>query len=346
MAEEARFEEPRPDKTDSKSDTSIQDLPPDEQFWEKYSRNYEFPLSTFGAIAAHIVVVGFFILYVSTLLNSSRENTSPPIRTMLVAGDGEAAGDGSDGSAADRRENPMENPIENHPPIPDAKFQEVQSTVQQWTPDLNADPELVEAIASSKEFEKLKNMSDSLRKKLVDGMSRGKGIGSGMGDDQVDGQGKSGRGTGNTTGERSLRWSMKFNNIDLNNLGRSYLDQLASLNAKIILANPPNGTTFNIYTDLTRPNPGAPFTDSGVREMWFIESQPSYVQGVAQALGANFVPNEFIVIFPKEIEEKMADLEIQYARRNPMMIESTTFQFHLRDGKPVITVQSQTAKRR
>jgi hypothetical protein len=348
MAEADRLDEARQGEPGPQGDgtTAVVNLPPDEQFWEKYSRNFEFPLSTFGAIAAHILVVGLIIL-IWKWATDDRSNVSPPIRTMLVAGDGEAAGDGTIGSGSNQRENPMENPAEQVPAVPDAQFQEVQSLVLDWVPDLKSDPELVQALASSKELEKLRNMNENLRKKLLDGMTtKGKGKGTGEGDDPDEGSGKSGRGTGNTTGERSLRWQMQFNNIDLNNLGRSYLDQLASLNAKILIANPPSGATFNLYTDLKKPNPGELFTDSGVREMWFVESQPSYVQGVARALGSNYVPHEFIVIFPKAIEDKMAQLELAYNGKSPLVIESTTFQFNLRGGEPVITVKSQTIKRR
>ena len=40
-------------------------IPPDEEFWEKYSPHYEFPLSTVGSIALHIAGLVLFLVLCS-----------------------------------------------------------------------------------------------------------------------------------------------------------------------------------------------------------------------------------------------------------------------------------------
>ena len=328
----------------SASPLSVRPEPPEEQFWEKYSGNSEFPLATLGSGAAHIALVLLFI-YIIGMESDRTSKVSPPIRALVVGEGGMGEGDGSVGSGGgDPREaaNPTRDPSDPVPPIPDAEFREVSPTIVEWAPDLKDNPDMIKAIAQSPEFDKLKKMNDDLRKKLLEGVngSKGKGSNSGTGNTGDEGSGSTGKGTGNSTGERTLRWTLKFDT----NSGQDYLDQLTAMQAKIIMPQPPGWRSANLIKDLTKPNNGESIDVSSIREMHFIDDRNESVLSVSEALGLKFRPPYFIAVFPKDIEDQLAAREAAYRNRDPKTVASTTFRIIVRDGKPTITVVEQRVK--
>jgi hypothetical protein len=319
---------------------AVQPLPPDEQFWEKYSRNFEFPLSSFGSIAAHVMVVGLFLLFVK-FMNSDRDKVSPPIRAMVV-GDGEAKGDGTSGSGGGNpNEASQSEPMEPVPPVPEEQLKEIQSNVVEWAPDLKLDPETVKMLANSPEFDKFKQLNDDLRKRLLEGLKRDKGKGNqlGKGNDGSEGTGQTGKGDAETAGERSLRWDLIFQDYKR---GSEYLEQIAELKGKIIYPLPPNWERCVVLSDF-RPGAKGQETDlKSITEMYYICSDPRQVDVIVDALEMKQAPPYYVLLLPKEVEDHLSALETSFKNRKSSEIRQTTFKFVKRDGKLVPIVVRQT----
>jgi hypothetical protein len=318
-------------------------VPPEEAFWEKYSPHYEFPLSMVGSILITVVVIGLFLIYVAKLLNYDRENISPPIRAMVV-GDGGLSGDGSQGSGGGQQEKQdiIKDPSDPVPPIPDISLQKVEADVVTWSPNLQDNPDFVKVIAQSPNLDKLKKMNDDLRRRLIEGVNsnRGSGNESGTGNTKEPGPGSSGKGSGNSTGERTLRWTLSFSTSS----GKDYLNQLAMMKAKLLIPQPQDWQSVNLISDLGNPGKGEPIDPSSIREMIFVDDRAESVASLCRALGLDFVPPQFIAVFPKSIEDELAAKEIAFRGRRPNEIASTTFKILIRDGSYTITVTEQKRK--
>ena len=78
-----------------------QRVPPEEQFWERYSPHHEAPLSGIGSFAVHFLIAGFLILagYLGWLGLGSHRSSLP---TDVVRFDpGEGGGGGSRSASGD-----------------------------------------------------------------------------------------------------------------------------------------------------------------------------------------------------------------------------------------------------
>src|SRR5438093_278210 len=68
-------------------------VPPDERFWQRYSPNHEFPLSSASSAMIHLFVLGFLVLGAKTLAAWD----SPVDVDALVVGGRGARPDGEEG---------------------------------------------------------------------------------------------------------------------------------------------------------------------------------------------------------------------------------------------------------
>ena len=334
---------PSSNKTPPQPAAKPQLVPPEERFWKKYSPHFEFPLSSVGSVALHILVIGLFIIYLAKLLNTGPDKTPVPVRTVAItSGDGDGApGDGSGGGEPKENIDPNEQPALPKINVPTPELKRTFVSVKEWVPEIKDDPEAQAALVDSEPFKRLSGLSEDIQKKMLAGTS-GK---VGKGNNEGEGLGNSGKkgpgGPGSSTGERSLRWTLSFSTRD----GRDYLNQLQALKATIIIPQPPDFKSAFVIKDVNQPEVREPFNGNPNGQMFFVDDNPESIAKVSAALNLNFAPPQFAAMFPKEVEAELARLERSYRGRKESEIGGTTFKILIVGGKYQITVIDQKVKR-
>jgi len=317
--------------------------PPDEEFWETYSPNFEFPLSSVGSVALHIGAIVLLIFIVNIIVGKS-DTPAVPMRAVVVVADGDT-GDGRAGSGGgtDKKED-IAKEEDFTPPaaIPETELVKVREQVQAWIPDSKLSKEQIEAIAVSPNLKAIEKLNENLRRQLLEG--RGDKKGQGQADGNAGGNEKQGgnQGTGNaeTTSGRELRWTLNFSTAS----GADYLQQLKTMKASVVF--PRNNGNLILIRDLAKPDDQTKITDlKDMNGMSFVDERRESVIGVAASLALPFTPDVLIAFFPKEIEDLLASLERGYRGRKEADIITTTFKIIVRDGKYEIKVADQRARR-
>jgi hypothetical protein len=321
--------------------------PPEEQFWEKFSPHYEFPLSSVGSVAMHI---GALLVFLGALWLLARMTTSdrPSVKMSVVSvmGDGDAAeGSGSGGGSPQENVNPFEVPTNPNRKIPDKDLDPItKDNLKDFLPkvDSTTDAPRVEDLKLPQQLDKL---NDELRKKLLDGMNgkKGKGPGDGTGASGVPGAGSGTSGDPTASANRGVRWELIFKTEN----GRDYVNQLAAMEAMLVIPQPADWKTHKAYKNLGQGRATVEaFNVDSMPGLYFIDDSPESAGKVAQALGLDFSPPMFIAFFPKHIEDELAKQERNHRGRKEGEIFKTVFKILIVDGKPAIRVTDQTAVRR
>ena len=315
------------DKTGSRP-TNQPLVPPDERFWQRYSRHGELPLSGASSLAVHLLVFGLLLLTAWLAYAVFNHTTrSLPVEAVRLdvgggGGDPRAKGDGPGRGEKVVEEGPK---TEEASPNPDPN-DKVERPKLPVDPGPRKPPQFSEDdlrrihrsdTPSSQAFEKLAKAN--IRIRLPDGKPEGGGKGgTGAGGGSGDGKGK---GTGNGRGEghgnltqrekRMLRWSMLFNS----NSGPDYLGQLQGLRA--ILAIPvredANGPEYRIVRDLSaRPAKLINEDISKIQRIFWIDDKPQSVQDVMAVLGLRLQPSHFVAFMPEELEQHLFRFEKAY----------------------------------
>jgi hypothetical protein len=300
-------------------------IPPEEQFWKRYSPHGEAPLSVAGSFAVHALVAGGMILiafYVASLFARSTGSLPiEPVRLDTGGGGGKPTGVGDGpgvGSGPQIGENAEENvsgdqESTRRPTLDAAEAKKIQQ---------NFAPEDFRAISQSETGKALARLDEGLASKLRDGLNPGRGKGGrGSGGGKGTGTGTgTGPGTGSGTAtltqreKRMLRWNMRFTA----NTGSEYLAQLHGLGA--ILAFPVNEgpkASYKIVRDLRA---GGKLLDEDVSKIdriyWF-DTKPRSVIDILNALGIRMrrIPNQFVAFMPKELENQLFEMERGYVER-------------------------------
>jgi hypothetical protein len=317
--------------------------PPAERFWKKYSPHYEFPISTVATVAVHVAAIALIIYVVTTLLQ--QQETVPPVpitgRELSLdnPGDGGEAGGGRGKDEAND-----ERPREPQPQIPEVTLDKNKIDAAEWL-DLKDDPDAVKAIAKRPDFQRLNALNEEMKKAIARSFKpTGNGNGAGTGPDSD----KAGKGGANTSGRRSVRWTIIFDTND----GRKYLRQLTTFKATILIPEPPDWKKNRVFEDLTKPNPGRPQGNDVLPTLYFVpvlsdpgSGVPSVLSArVAGALGLDYVPPYFMVFFPKAVEDEMAAKETGCRNLREDDIEETKFHVIERNGGCEIEVIDQKPK--
>jgi hypothetical protein len=292
-------------------------VPPDERFWQRYSRHGEAPLSFAGSVALHALAVGglvLFALYLASLFSGS--TGSLPIEPVRLDGGsgGKPTGAGDHkgiGLGAEDLGEPATEPqpgAEDAPRRPSLAPAEVKKLREEF------DPRDIRPIQESDTGRKLARMQEAARRKLFDGLQPGKGVG-GPGAAGPKGKGPGpGKGTLSKRARRMLRWHMHFTA----NTGSEYLMQLRGLGA--ILAFPAERSSDTRYKVARDLRPGGPMRDEDVakiQRIFWIDDKPQSVRDVLGALRAtlNPVPSRFVAFMPEELEKRLFEMERRYVEK-------------------------------
>jgi hypothetical protein len=311
-----------------------QRTPPAEEFWQRYSPHHEFPVSSITSVALHILVI------VALLLGAWAA-----IRLGLLGDDNKLRVDainlGKPNGVPDKKgigEGPLGEEVGDNP--------QPRKTVDLGKlPESNLDPidlpkgkdpngkRLIDPGTVKSELEKLQQLTKEVREKLDSGPG-GRGDRSGTPNGSPNGKKVSER------RERLLRWSMIFNTRD----GGDYASQLDALGA--ILAVPvANGKEYEIIRDLkTRPVQGKVEDPAALQRIYWIDDKPDSVAGLARALGIKTNPKVIVAFFPVELENKLAQMERDFAGRKEDDIAETRFDIVRSPNGYEPKVTSQSAK--
>ncbi len=322
---------------DPGADVLLTPVPPDESFWRKHSSHLEFPQSLLISTFLVACMFGLVVACLYLALGPGPMKRVPPI-SMADGDDDSGLGNvnaGSEGGQGGTTPLAPTTPSDVPPSIiPDVTVP--LPTIKQ--PVAPTDPTGALPIPTTSFNEAL----DGTDKKLLQGPPGATGPGQGR-----DGTGTEGgtRGTGrDKTRARSLRWVIKFTTSG----GQDYLNQLAALNAVVLVPVPGQTGQYYLFKDLLKPNFGPVASDSDMvqysGQVQFCDSKPDSVRGVGQALRLPFAASEFYAVFPPGIENKLADLEKRYRSLPPERIAETRFQVTVNNGDYVFVVVGQTEK--
>lgn len=325
--------------------TEIPDGPPDEEFWEKYNKRLEFPLSTVTAVFLHMLVAGFLVL-TYTYFMKKEDRGGVPVSLVPDMGGLDDEGSGSSGSGG----------IDD--PLKEAKSTSLEEQLK-VLPDPSQLPVIKDNIKEALKFDNEGNIpvsdfnaaayaavNKSLAEKLLDvGAKRGAGPGAGSGNDGSAGTGPGGTGA-NSTRARSLRWVMRFRTSS----GDDYVSQLAAMNAVILVPLPSLDNAQGLYfTNLKNLNEKKTSTNADLSKLAgqikFSDTRPDSVRAVCDVLGVKENARSFWAFFPKGLEDELAKMEIGYRNRRPEQIEETIFRVIVQGGTYKLVVDDQTVKR-
>jgi hypothetical protein len=326
-------------------------LPPEEQFWQRYSPHNEFPLSSVGSLTIYLLIA---VLIVASIKLGLFETQKAPLEVDAVEiGLGDEGGGGGDeagvqggvGQTLPDKISGVAKVNDNLPPLPafnlpkpkleDSKLSDL---IPRDNDQQGAITEYTEAMGQLAKLEK--ETQDKLIRSLGQGgPGSGGGKGAGVGKGIGDGKGDGNRGTMEQRAKRMLRWNMVFDTRH----GEDYRLQLQSLGA--ILAIPagkgPDGQQqFFVIRDL-RPGvklPDKPEDLTSIKRIFWVDGRPESIGPLAKALGLREMPQAVVAFFPGEFEDKLATLERNFAQSHGTAVarvQETRFRivFNGRSGK-------------
>jgi hypothetical protein len=298
-------------------------FPPEEKFWQRYSRNHEFSLSTFLAAALY-VLAAFLIFFGGYALYkwSKRADVPLSVEAIQVQGD-PRRGDPNDRGAgpADRAPDPgPEAAVKAATGPPQAAVKNVPvQTVEPKPVNLPPVPDGRPLATTGTNFNVLTQMSKDARDKLLKdlkqpGPDKGKpGTPDGVGDSPPG---------ASIRIERMKRWQLYFRVVNV----RDHIRQFAALGA--ILAASEGDDQYRVYRDLNQAWPlRGKIEDVGkLNRIPFVDTyseHPDSVAEISRALGLAKPAARIIALFPQTLEEEMRQLEEKFRRKKEEDIHET-----------------------
>jgi hypothetical protein len=314
-------------------------IPPGPQFWRTYSPNGELPFSGLGSFLVHglalLILLGGIVAWIS-----KTHETSVSIEPIA---DGPTGPVGGSGNSLGIGANPgILTPQDVGEPL--VTPQDPSAQLDPSTPDFKPDQKPVRlesdvnpANAKTKTGEKSQarmtpNLANSLKGvpgKGSDGPGFGPGVGPGWG--------------GRPLSERQQRWRMIFSTHN----GNDYLRQLNALGA--ILRVDRNNKSYLIRNLSERPAQPQQDDADALHRIYWVDDDLESRESVAQALQLGWTPERIYAYFPKSLEDKLVQKELEYGRKYGRAkeedIAETHFKIEFARGAPVISVVYQEGKR-
>ena len=296
-------------------------LPPEEHFWQRYSRYHEFPLSTVGAIAIFVLSLAVLFLFSTYLITDQAAEPielGGPIEVIPGGGGGGGSGNPEARPEAVQNEEPKDSFVQPTPldelPRPKIDPKDVADVVPPDSPDARFIQNSTLAAQS------LARAQANLRQDLMKGLADS-GSGGGSGGNDGGGVGKSkGPGTGNNLSDRQkrvLRWTMIFDSQN----GIDYRNQLQALGA--ILAVPGPQGQYWVIRDLARPKPQLEDI-AKIQRIFWIDERAESVGPLMRALNQQPVAH-VVAFFPEKLEKDLLAKELRFRNRPENEILETRF---------------------
>jgi hypothetical protein len=329
--------------------------PPSESVWTKYSPNHEFPVATVVSIVIHAVLVALVIVSGFALNRRWHGEASQPPNIIVAyvapAGNGQSeSGGGKEGAPTPRTERveakTASDPLDATPfdapmiapltPMPlDARVDLSINDISPKTPDL------------AKQFAGIERDLKAGTAAKQAGPPGDGGTGNGSGGGNGPGKGR-GNGPGDGTGIPGLatraevlaqRW--RFNP---SGSPREHVEKLTAAGVRVGFKD--GNDQFWLIRDLKKRPVDfqlESFDKYNDTVKWFSQ-EPRSVLGMAHELRLPGPPQFFVLLLPKDREQKLADAEFQFAKarnRDLKRVEETWFDFRPVGGafEPVVVGQ-------
>jgi hypothetical protein len=319
-------------------------IPPDEEFWQRYSPHHEFALSLSSSGVLHVAVLGLLVLagIAGWLATHARDVDVDAIE--IAGGGGQLNGVGDKTTGPNQKEAVPDVPVATNLPKPETQQETIKDVNATPDPLIKPDQPLVRPIDPSvglgKNLDAIGKQAMEKLAQLQQGgtISKGRG-GSGEGGGLGKGRGK---GVGDLEGEgrmkiskrqqRQLRWTMVFNIRQPDDYAR----QLQGLKAILAIPIPgkENVKEYKVIRDLSQ-RPVRPKVEdvTSINRIYWVDDRPESVSSLARVLGVDPVPPYFVAFFPVELEQTLLKKELAYAGHKPEeKIRETKFQVRMAAG--------------
>jgi hypothetical protein len=282
------------------------EMPPEPSVFLKYSQHHEFPLSTMASILSHGLVLIMAMLAAGMLIHWGGDREPPEVDVLVFAGGG---GDGEGGGKVDGEDDLKEvitfdpSRMDNETPTVTFNKDDISSSVAETTKE--------RIIEEARSAERVARGADPT-KRAGDIGRGGPGSGGGLGSGHGTGEG-SGSGPGKMSErlKRPERWTLQIPYTT----GEEYRDKLANLNAMI--AFPEGKTQFRLFRDLSKKTSTVETQQGlgGLGRVWWNDSDPERVSGLAGSLGATGNPKVMFIFLPRDLEKELLKRELEYAKK-------------------------------
>jgi hypothetical protein len=307
-------------------------IPPDERFWQRYSPNHEFPLSSASSAVLHVLVLGILALAGFGFIYRD----GPVDVDALVIGGGGGRPDGDDGLVTGK--GPKHEDLKDIADSASPTRQKLEMKGEALTEVQKLSKSLIKpederrfidddfamgkklTLVGEQVRERINTLQQGVASKGLGGPGKGGGKGKGTGTGFGDAEGP-GRGTINKRQERQSRWTMIFNIRD----PEDYARQLHALGA--VLAVPGENGQYMVIEDLSaRPVVARPKDISEINRMFWVDDKAGAVEPLFRVLEYRPIPTYFVAFFPLELERDLLKKELEYKRLPEGKIKETRFQ--------------------
>jgi hypothetical protein len=327
---------PASPKVNSKPQEPGLRVPPEEQFWQRYSPHQEMPLSGLASFALHLLVIGMLVFLAwMGWLGFKKDNRSVPVEPVRFSsgggggkkigdGNGPGVGEGALEASDSKGETPNPDPLKR--------------------PALNADaitaaPPAYQNNADFKRYIQEGNPNAgvfarvAIASKLADGLNPGRGQGgagkdggkgNGVGTGEGDGVGDGKSGKLNQREKRMLRWSMIFDTRS----GGDYRTQLQALGAVIAVPVGNDRKNYKVIRDLSGRGKLLDEDITKINCIFWVDDRAESVRSLMGALGINSMPDHFIAFMPLKLEDELFRKERAYKGLEEDQIFETHFRVH------------------
>jgi len=304
-------------------------VPPEEQFWKRYSPHHEAPLSGISSVATHVVLILMILLiaWVASKVRGEDENRSLPVDVVRVQFPGGGGSPGGRGSGPG-----VDEPAQEENPGTEQKSSDQKPPAEEPPPKLSvAQRKGIEAEYNDKHLERIfekggvtpatkalfdleRDIREKLRSNVNPAVGQGgsrRGGGKDIGQDKGSGGGdRGGSGALNQREKRQLRQDLTFRTCD----GFDYLNQIYGLGGYVAI--PHNPRQFLVFPNLKNLRETKVEDIEKFKDMYRIDNEPKSVAGVSMALGLPEVPPYFVAFFPAKLEKKLLDREMVYLQKH------------------------------
>jgi hypothetical protein len=334
-------------------------IPPEEQFWKRYSPHHEFPLSSATSFVLHLLGVGLLVLIAWMVWpTGDKSDQEVPDMDAVAVGSTDQAGKPNGGGGGGNRGNDLPQEIgDNTKPTVGGKDKVEENALilpeGEKPVEVRSEKDGTRIIAENVpgdlgDVAKKVHLQLAKRTKVKatgsSGRDGGKDGGRGTGKDKGDGPGV-GPGTGAEAArraQRQLRWRLIFNQ-DGN--GPDYLKKLKALGAIVVAGDyqlGPNGQpavgrggqvplVYKLVKNYNKKSTGEITRVEDIPGIFWIDDKSFTVAALAQALGVR-KPQLFACFFPEEVESELRQLEREKTNAPESRIYETFFHVELRNN--------------
>jgi hypothetical protein len=350
-------------------------VPPEEQFWKRYSPHHEFPLSSATSFVLHLLGLGLLLLIAFLLFSDTKKPDDVPRmepvemeRGPNVDGDPRGgAGGGGKGGVGGKDKPTLKKEIAFNQPKKKYRLPRGKTglVVPVGAPKIMipSAKDGTRQLPSGEAFDDLKEEARRTfaalanAKKTTGGGDPGEGGGSGGGKDRGRGTDKGkGVGPGKKKAEveqrriqRQLRWKVVFQNVD----GTNYRDQLYALGAILVIADyagpaGPGGQAplkyERVIYDLAKGKIETGQDVTKINGIFWIDDNTATVKVLAGAVGVSPRPPLFACFFSRAVEKELRRLEMNKTRLRESQIYGTHFRVVPAGNGPYTGINGQKYK--